>query len=274
MVDAESDSRHIEINYEIPNSARIWNYWMGGKDNYQVDQEAGDAYAEVFPGIVTWAKQARQFIIRSVRYMAEAGIRQFLDVGTGFPVEQNTHEVAQSVAPDAKIVYVDNDPVVLAHARALLTTTTDEGVCAFIDADLRRADQVIAAAREILNFKQPIAVMFNGVLGHFKNYDDVLALVGRYMSAVPSGSYLAHYDGSDVDPAYPKALATFINTDDNDEWGYFARTPEQIRQLFDGLELVDPGVVRLSEWRPNLAARVRSTDAVDVVSMGGVGRKP
>ncbi|MBO0874854.1 MAG: SAM-dependent methyltransferase [Pseudonocardia sp.] len=274
MADVESDDRRTEIEFNKPNSARIWNYWMGGKDNYEIDQEVGDAYAEVFPGITTWAKQARQFIIRSVRYMAEAGVRQFLDIGTGFPVVQNTHEVAQSVAPDAKIVYVDNDPVVLAHARALLTTTTDEGVCAFVDADLRDTDQVIAAAREILNFNQPIAVMFNGVLGHIENYDEVLAVVGRYMSAVPSGSYLEHYDGSDADPAYPRALAQFVNTEDNAGWGYHARTPEQIKQLFDGLELVEPGVVRLSEWRPDLAARVGSGQAVDVVSMGGVGRKP
>ncbi|MBO0874353.1 MAG: SAM-dependent methyltransferase [Pseudonocardia sp.] len=273
MADVESNDRRVAGTlFTEPNSARMWNYWMGGKDYYTVDQEAADAFSAIFPGITTWARQARQFIIRSVRYMAEAGVRQFLDVGTGFPAEQNTHEVAQGVAPEAKIVYVDNDPVVLAHAHALLTNTTDEGVTAYVDSDLRDIERVITSARGTLNFTEPVAVMFMGSLGHFENYDEVLAIVGQYMSAVPSGSYLAHYEGINTDPEYRKALDGF-NTDANAGWGYYARSPEQIKQLFDGLELVDPGVVRLNEWRPNLAA-VGSAQNLNVVSMGGVGRKP
>jgi S-adenosyl methyltransferase len=269
MADSESGAQ-VEIAYDKVNSARVWNYWMGGKDNYKVDQEAGDAFAEIFPGIRTFAKQSRQFIIRSVRYLsAEVGIRQFLDIGTGFPTEQNTHEVAQGVAPEAKIVYVDNDPVVLAHAQALLTSATDEGVTAYVDSDYRDTDRVLAAARAILNFNEPIGVMVMGSLGHVEDYDEARAVVGRYMSAVPSGSYLAHYEALKSDPAFRDALVIY-NTEA--EFPYHSRTPEEITQLFDGLELVDPGVVRLNEWRPTLT----SVDDQNLLvsSMGGVGRKP
>lgn len=269
MADSESGKQQVGITYDKVNSARVWNYWMDGKDNYQVDQEAGDAFVALFPGIKTFAKQSRQFIIRSVRYLAaEAGIRQFLDIGTGFPTEQNTHEVAQSVAPEAKIVYVDNDPVVLAHAQALLTSATDEGVTAYVGSDYEDTDRVIAAARAILNFKEPIGVMVMGSLGHVENYDEARAIVGRYMNAVPSGSYLAHYEALNTNEDFRKALVIY-NTEA--EFPYHSRSPEQIRQLFDGLELVDPGVVRLNEWRPNLAAADQN---LDVASMGGVGRKP
>jgi S-adenosyl methyltransferase len=269
----ESDDRSTKIDFNRANSARIWNYLMGGKDYYAVDQEAGDAFVAAFPGIATFAKQSRQFIIRSVRYLAaEAGIRQFIDIGTGFPHEQNTHEVAQSIAPEAKIVYVDNDPVVLAHAQALLTNTTDEGVTAYVDSDLRDTERVITSARGTLNFTKPIAVMFMGSLGQLENHDEVLAIVRQYMSAVPSGSYLAHYEGVDTDPVYRNALGGF-NAEASDGSHYYPRSPEQIKRMFDGLELADPGVVRLNEWRPNLA-EVGGAEKLDVVGMCGVGRKP
>lgn len=273
MADAGADDRGAKIDFDRPNSARIWNYLMGGKDYYQPDQVAGDAFVAAFPGIATFAKESRQFVIRSVRYLAaEAGIRQFLDIGTGFPAEQNTHEVAQSIAPESRIVYVDNDPVVLAHAQALLTNTTDEGVTTYVDSDLRDTEKVITGARAALNFTEPIAVMFMSSLGQLENYDEVLAIVRRYMSAVPSGSYLAHYEGVDTDPEYRKALAQF-NAVASEGSHYYARTPEQIKQMFDGLELVEPGVVRLDEWRPNVAG-VGNAQKSDVVSMCGVGRKP
>ncbi|MBO0874770.1 MAG: SAM-dependent methyltransferase, partial [Pseudonocardia sp.] len=264
MADVESNNqRATETHFNKPNSARIWNYFMGGKDNYDVDREAGDACLAIFPGMETWARQARQFIIRSVRYMAEAGVRQFLDVGTGFPTEQNTHEVAQAVAPDARIVYVDNDPVVLAHAHALLTNTTDVGVTAYVDSDYRDTERVITSARATLNFTEPVAVMFMGTLGHVENYDEALAIVGRYMSAVPSGSYLAHYEGINTDPDYVNTQELY-NAQAEPGARYYARSPEQVRQLFDGLEMVDPGVVRLNEWRPTLAA-VGSAQNLNVV---------
>lgn len=274
MADKEPfPQREAEIDFNRPNSARIWNYLSGGKDNYAADQQAGDAFVAAFPGIAAFAKQSRQFIIRSVRYLAaEAGIRQFLDIGTGFPADQNTHEVAQGVAPAAKIVYVDNDPVVLAHAHALLTNTTDEGVTTYVNSDLRDTERVITSARGTLNFTEPIAVMFMGSLGQLGDYDEVLSIVRRYMSSVPSGSYLAHYEGVDTDPDYREALASF-NAVASEGSHYYARTPEQIRQMFDGLELVEPGIVRINEWRPTVTG-VGGAEKLDVVSMCGVGRKP
>ncbi|MGH3909997.1 MAG: SAM-dependent methyltransferase, partial [Pseudonocardiaceae bacterium] len=189
--DKPRDALTSKIKFDVPHSARIWNYWMGGKDNYEVDRAAGDAGVEVYPDIVTMAKQSRRFLVRAVRYLAgEAGIRQFLDVGTGLPTMQNTHEVAQQIAPECRIVYVDNDPLVLAHARALLVNTTPEGVTTYIDADFHDPDLIISDARNVLNFTQPIGVMFMGVLGHVAESDDMRSIVARVMAAVPSGSYL------------------------------------------------------------------------------------
>jgi hypothetical protein len=183
MVDELSPEPPFElankIRTDVPHSARIWNYWMGGKDNYEVDRTAGDAYITVRPDIVTIAKQSRQFLIRTVRFLAgEAGMRQFLDIGTGLPTMQNTHEVAQRVAPESRIVYVDNDPLVLAHARALLVNTTPEGVTTYVDADFHHPDLIISDARNVLNFTQPVAVMFMGVLGHVADFDELLSICG------------------------------------------------------------------------------------------------
>src|SRR5918997_5106782 len=164
--DHPRDELATNISRGVPHSARIWNYWMGGKDNYEVDRAAGDAYVAVHPDIVTMAKQSRQFLIRVVRFLAgEAGMRQFLDIGTGLPTMQNTHEVAQQIAPESRIVYVDNDPLVLMHARTLLHNSTPEGVTTYVDADLHDPDLIISDARNVLNFARPIAVMLMGVLG-------------------------------------------------------------------------------------------------------------
>src|SRR5215475_138344 len=160
------DTAEAGIDTTVPHSARIWNYWLGGKDNYAVDREAGDQYVKVFPGIVDIARAGRAFLARAVRYLTlEAGIRQFLDVGTGLPTVDNTHELAQRAAPASRIVYVDNDPLVLAHARALLTSTP-EGVTDYIDADLRDPDKILDAAAGTLGFFQPIALILSGIMGH------------------------------------------------------------------------------------------------------------
>jgi hypothetical protein len=256
-----------KIQFDVPHSARIWNYWMGGKDNYPVDREAGDAWIEVHPEIVGMAKQSRQFLIRVVRFLAgEAGVRQFLDIGTGLPTMQNTHEVAQSVAPDSRIVYVDNDPSVLAHARALLTNTTPEGVTTYVHADVHDADQIIADARNVLNFDRPIAVMFMGILGHVADYEEARSIVDRVLAAVPSGSYLALYDGvlTDESSAAEQAYA------DTGAVAYHTRTPAQIEAFFEGLDLIDPGSVSISQWRPDPVA----VGAVQPTGCdGAVGRK-
>ncbi len=256
-----------KLDTSIPHSARIWNYWMGGKDNFAADREAGDAYIEKFPGIVPLAKQSRRFLIRVVRYLtAEAGIRQFLDIGTGLPTMENTHEVAQRAAPDSKIVYVDNDPLVLAHARALLTNTTDEGVTGYVDADFHNPDQIVTDARNILNFTQPIAVMFMGVLGHVADYDEMRFIVARVMAAVPSGSYLVLWDGANISEGFDEAQQGY---DDTGAVPYVLRSPEQIGRCFEGLEILEPGLVSISLWRPDPTDTAKAVDGY-----GAVARKP
>jgi len=258
-----------KINFDLPHTARAWNYWMGGKDNYQVDRAVGDALAAVYPDIVTMAKQSRQFLIRVVRFLAgEAGMRQFLDIGTGLPTMQNTHEVAQAIAPESRIVYVDNDPLVLTHARVLLSNTTHEGVTTYVDADFHNPELIISDARNVLNFRQPIAVMFMGVLGHVADFDEMRSIVARVMAAVPSGSYLAMYEGTDDDKAYCEACAKWAETG---AVPYIVRSTEQIGQCFDGLEMVDPGLVQLTQWRPDTpeVGKVQPISAY-----GAVARKP
>jgi hypothetical protein len=256
-----------EIRTDIPHSARIWNYWMGGKDNYAVDRAAGDAAIAIYPGITTMARQSRQFLIRAVRFLAgDAGIRQFLDIGTGLPVEQNTHEVAQSVAPGSKIVYVDNDPLVLAHARALLKNTTDTGVTEYLDADFNQPELILDQARNVLDFTQPIAVMFMGVLGHIQDYQDSRRIVATVLDAVPSGSYLALYAGATDDEGLVTLGEEYAKTGAEP---YKPRSRDEIRGYFDGLDLVAPGFVPTTNWRPDADGEVKT-----VSSYCGVARKP
>ena len=257
------------IDTSVPHSARVWNYWLGGKDNYKVDREAGDAFAAAYPGIFDLALQSRQFLNRAVRHLvSEAGIRQFLDIGTGLPTMDNTHQVAQGAAPECRVVYVDNDPLVLAHARALLVNTTPEGVTAYVDGDLHDPDQIIVDAKNILNFTQPIGVMFMGVLGHVADYDEARSIVDRVMAATPSGSYLTMWDDTATIEAVVAANESYAETG---AVPYIPRTVEQVGDFFDGLELVDPGVVPVSMWRPN-ATEVGAPEPV--TGHGGVERKP
>ena len=253
------------IDTTVPHSARIWNYWLGGKDNYAVDREAGDAYKEVFPGIAVVARTSRGFLTRAVRYLAgEAGIRQFLDIGTGLPTANNTHQVAQSVAPESKIVYVDNDPLVLAHARALLTSSP-EGSCDYLDADIRNPAAILEAAAGLLDFTQPVALMLMGIMGHFTD-DEAYPIVSRLQAGLPSGSYFALYDGANTNAAFNQAQQGY---NDSGAVPYHLRSPEQFRRFFEGLDLVEPGVVPLVQWRPD-----PDTEQAEIYSYCGVGRKP
>jgi hypothetical protein len=265
----EHDPISSKIDTTVPHSARVWNYLLAGKDNYAVDRAAGEKILEVFPGMADIARQSRYMLARVVRYLAgEAGIRQFLDIGTGLPTVDNTHEVAQRIAPESRIVYVDNDPLVLVHAQALLTSTP-EGACDYIEADVHDPDRILREAVRTLDFSQPVGLMLMGILGLVSDFDEARAIVARLVGAVPSGSYLALYDGSDTDPAYVNALATY-----NARSGavpYTPRSPEQIGQLFDGLELLEPGVVSVTQWRPDPSP----WDEPPVVACaGGVARKP
>jgi hypothetical protein len=270
VVDARDEQEpNRRIRPDVPGAARIWNYWLGGKDNYRADWDAGDAALQLFD-MATVAKQSRQFLIRVVRFLAaEAGIRQFLDIGTGLPTMQNTHEIAQSIAPESRIVYVDNDPIVLAHARALLTNTSPAGVTTYIDADYHNPESIIADARDVLDFDEPIAVLFMGVLGHARSFEAARSVVAHIMDAVPSGSYLAVNDSNDVNPDFVKLCENYKSTG---AVPYIPQPIEQIRSYFGGLEMIDPGLVPITQWRPE------STDIGDVVPLeettGAVGRKP
>jgi S-adenosyl methyltransferase len=256
-----------KIDTTVPHSARIWNYWLGGKDHYPVDREAGDRYREVYPGIVDTARAGRYFMARSVRYLAgEMGIRQFLDVGTGLPAVDNTHEIAQRVAPESRIVYVDNDPLVLAHARALLSSRP-EGACDYVDADMAYPDDIIKAASRTLDLGQPVALLLMGVLGHISEYEAARSVVRGLLGALPAGSYLALADSIRVGEAHIAAGESYAKTG---AVPYQLRTPEEIAGFFDGLELVPPGIVFLPEWRPDPAP----FPAVHVDTLGGVARKP
>jgi hypothetical protein len=255
-----------EIDTSVPQTARIWNYWLGGKDHFPVDRAVGDQILEAFPAIVENARASRAFLARAVRYLAgEAGVRQFLDIGTGLPTANNTHQVAQSVAPDARIVYVDNDPIVLAHARALLTSTP-QGATAYIDADLRDPERILEEAGKTLDLNQPVAVMLMGILGHIEDDDQARSIVGRLMEGVPAGSYLTMNDGTDTSEEVVEA-ARIWNLSANPT--YHLRSPDRIARFFEGLELVEPGVVSPPQWHPEPGQPAAAID-----SYCGMGRKP
>ena len=258
------------IDTTVSHSARIWDYWLKGKDNYQVDREVGDRIEEMLPDIVRQAREDRLFLGRVVRYLAgEAGVRQFLDIGTGLPTADNTHQVAQRVAPESKIVYVDNDPLVLAHARALLTSTP-EGATDYIHADMHDPAAIIAGAGQTLDFGQPIAITMLGVLWHVLDNDEAYAIVNRLLQAMPSGSYLAlNHPTLEVTG---EKMATAIRY-----WNEYGtppgthRTPAELTQFFDGMDLVEPGVVSITRWRPEATS---SGEPEEIDQFGGVGRKP
>jgi hypothetical protein len=247
-------------------SARVWNYLLGGKDNFAADRETGDLIVKTFPGIARLARLQRQFLVRAVRYLAgEAGIRQFLDIGTGLPTADNTHEVAQAIAPQSRIVYVDNDPMVLAHAQALLTSKPG-GTTDYLEADVRDPATILARAARTLDFGQPVALVMLGIVGQIEDSDEPHALVRRYLQAVPSGSYLALCDGTDISPSLNEAIAVY---NQNSASSYHLRSPQQARAFFDGLAPVTPGLVPASAWHRDGTA---SADAGDA-TLCGVGLK-
>jgi hypothetical protein len=229
--------------------ARVYDYWLGGKDNYEADREAAEQVIEVMPNILGGVRANRAFLRRAVQYLAgEAGIRQFLDIGTGLPTAENTHEVAQGIAPEARIVYVDNDPIVLAHARALLTSTP-EGATAYVDADARDTGKILEAAAGILDFSQPIAVMSLLVLQYVPDEDRPQEIVSRLMDAVPPGSYLTISDTTtDIDTERVTDGTARLNARLGPAQSTL-RSRAQIERYFDGLELVEPGIVPMPEWR-------------------------
>ncbi|MFJ2217798.1 SAM-dependent methyltransferase [Streptomyces sp. NPDC101062] len=256
-----------EINTSVPHSARIWGYWLGGKDHFPVDQQAGDEYREKFPLIEKFAQESRNFLRRAVTYLAnEARIGQFLDVGAGLPTVNNTHEVAQRINPAARIVYVDHDPLVLLHVHALLSSTP-QGATAYIEADMRDTDTVLTGAAETLDMTQPIALVISDVLGHIVDYDEALTLVRRLTDRLPPDSYLALSHANADSPEHAAAQDAY---NASGAIPYIFRAPEQIAGFFDGLELVKPGLVSWPHWRPDLSTGTVTERA----SWGAVARIP
>ncbi|SEF63048.1 S-adenosyl methyltransferase [Thermomonospora echinospora] len=259
----------IEIDTTVAHPARVWDYWLGGKDHYPADQALGDQLNETMPEVVIWARADREFLGRAVRYLvAEAGVRQFLDIGTGIPTADNTHEVAQRLAPDSRVVYVDNDPVVLAHARALLTSTP-QGATDYIDADLRDPETILKAAERTLNLSRPVAIMLLGIL-EFLPDEQAYPIVRRLVEAVPSGSHLTvACPASDVNT---EAMAEVVQ-----RWNESGATPAVLRsgagiaRFFDGMELLEPGVVPLPKWRPDPGTLFLDRE---IGFFCAVGRKP
>ena len=258
-----------ELNTGVPHTARVWNYWLGGKDNYPADREAGDQVRALIPEIVDSARADRAFLGRVVRYLVgEVGIRQFLDIGTGIPTANNTHEVAQAVAPECRIVYVDNDPIVLAYARALLTSNP-QGATDYLDADARDTDKILQAATKTLDFGKPVALMLLGILNHIVDDGEAHGIVNRLLDAVPSGSYLVI--GHPTKEVHGEAMAEAMRL-----WNERGGTPiidrnrQELARFFDRIELLEPGVVSCSQWRPDPA----DPDPAAVSEFCAVGRKP
>ncbi|MFJ8058592.1 SAM-dependent methyltransferase [Streptomyces sp. NPDC096142] len=256
------------LQLDRPHSARVWNFLLGGKDNYAADREAGEMIVQMFPDIALLARLQRRFLVRAVRYLAEdAGIRQFLDIGTGLPTVDNTHEVAQRIAPDSRIVYVDNDPLVLVHAQALLTSTP-EGACAYLEADVRDPERILEVAAKTLDFDKPIALTMLGILGQIPDSDEPEAVVSRFLEALPPDSYLALSDGTDTNAALNQAISVY---NANSASSYHLRGPERIEAYFTGLEVVEPGIVPTSQWHPEPVDVGRDPSDVDAIC--GIGRK-
>jgi hypothetical protein len=245
-LEAERQEPQVQIDTSTPHSARVWNYWLGGKDNYPVDQELGARMEEMFPQIIDIARASRAFQARAVRYVAEeAGIRQFLDLGTGLPTANSTHEVAQEVDPESRIVYVDNDPIVLAHARALLVTRPG-GATSYVHADLTDSKRVLEEAFKTLDRDRPVALMLLSTLGHVAEDEEAANLLRAYLDAFPAGSCLIHCDTIET----PETRAGSDEYASGGALPYVSRPADVVRSFADGLELVEPGFGSISLWRP------------------------
>jgi O-methyltransferase involved in polyketide biosynthesis len=258
------------INARVPSPARVYDYWLGGQDNFAADREAAEAFIKVFPGIITGVRMNRAFLGRAVAYAVAEGVRQFLDIGTGLPTADNTHEVAQRLAPESRVVYVDNDPVVLLHATSLMTSTP-EGACDYLQADLREPEKILEGAARTLDFSRPVAVSLLQILQFIPDEADPWRLIRAIMEPLPSGSYLIVSQPtldvmgdtiSDASDTYNSHLPDNQTT---------VRTRAEILRFFDGLELVEPGLVELQQWRPDPGVEPAKDQ---MPALAGVGRKP
>ncbi len=257
--EAAGKSSRPPFDTSVANQARIYDYLLGGKDNYEADRAAVDAVLKIAPEMGFAARENRAFLGRVVRYLAaEAGIRQFLDIGTGIPTAGNTHQVAQDVAPEARVVYVDYDPVVLAHARALLKSNP-AGATQYIDADLRDSATILGQASKLLDFSKPVAVTMLMILHVIPDADDPYAAVTRILDPLPQGSYLAvsHLGADLLDTEKKQGFEDVVRRQAQQQ--YIGRTRDEMERFFAGMDLIQPGLVRVEEWRPEAHADGRST---------------
>jgi S-adenosyl methyltransferase len=269
------------LDVSTPHPARVWNYWLGGRDFFAADKAAGEEIGREFPHLAEIARAERAFLVRVVRFLAgPARIRQFLDIGAGLPAGGNTHEIAQRIVPDTRIVYADRDPLVLLHAKALLgrpmLASTPEGAVCYTDADLRDVAAVLAAAASTLAESGPTALILLGILGHVDDYGAARSISSQLMDALPAGSYLVIADGAATDPSVTSAQRRYDDIA-RSRYGasapapYLLRKPDELASFFDGLDLIEPGVVPCPLWRPD----GRGADgADDVAAYCGVARKP
>jgi S-adenosyl methyltransferase len=257
------------IDTSVAHPARVYDYWLGGTTNFPADREAGERVLAATPGLRERVRANRAFLARAVRYLAaEAGIRQFLDIGTGIPAADNTHEVAQAVAPDARVVYADNDPIVLAHAAALLTGS-EQGATQYIDGDLRQPGTILEAAAATLDFSRPVALLLVGMLHLIQDDEDPYGLVAGLTEALPPGSYLViSHPALDIHPGQAEAQRRY---NERVATPQTLRTRDEVSRFFAGLELVPPGLSYVHEWRPDPDA---AAPAGGVSAYGGVARRP
>jgi hypothetical protein len=260
-----------EIDLSRPSIARGYDYLLGGKDNYPVDREAAEALLAIAPNSRDLAISNRRFLQRAVRYVAEhEGIEQYLDHGSGLPTQENVHQIAQRIVPGARVVYVDNDPIVLAHGRALLAENDQTVV---ITANMQDVDGILATpdARRLIDLSKPVAVLFISVLHCIPDTDDPGGVVRRIMDRVPPGSCLVLSHLVSDDPEARENITDFMLTASQGNWGR-VRTKEEVASWFDGLELVSPGLVEISRWRPDPGDS--APDTMEWIEFGGVARKP
>ncbi|MEV8034638.1 SAM-dependent methyltransferase [Streptomyces sp. NPDC086182] len=259
------------IDTSKPHPARMYDWYLGGKDNYPVDEEMGRQMLALDPRVPVMARVNRAFMHRATRWLAQNGVRQFLDIGTGIPTEPNLHQIAQAVAPDARVVYCDNDPIVLAHAAALLRSS-DTGVTEYLQADVRDPDAILDGARKVLDFGRPVALSLVALLHFVSDADGAYALVDRLLSELPSGSYLmvthatADFTPEESAAAIAKLKAAGVTL--------ALRSREEFLRFFDGLDLVEPGAAVVHEWHPELGEPVPGQDDGIIPGYGAVGRKP
>jgi len=271
-VSTDSSDVAARIDMTRPHPARRYDYWLGGKDNFQADRDAAEAIAAVFPHIRTAARENRAFMQRAVRFLAgEAGVRQFLDIGTGLPTADNVHDVAQRIAPESRIVYVDNDPLVLVHARALLTSSA-EGATAYIDADARNPEKILAdpALRSTLDLSQPVALLLVALLHFIDDSENPYGIVKQLVAALPPGSFLV-LSHATFDPLDAETIAAMNAVNKDIKPLFCPRSLAEVSRFFDGLELLDPGIVSVSDWRPQPGPRPTPAEAT---GYGAVARTP